>query len=40
VSEPLLQNPPPVQPYPQGSWGPQPAIDHLVRPFRWYLPQE
>jgi glucose-6-phosphate 1-dehydrogenase len=38
VSEPLLQNPPPVQPYPQGSWGPQPAIDHLVRPFRWYLP--
>jgi glucose-6-phosphate 1-dehydrogenase len=38
ISEPLLRNPPPVQPYAKGSWGPQPATDELVGPFHWYLP--
>jgi glucose-6-phosphate 1-dehydrogenase len=28
VSAPLLDNPPPVQPYTPGSWGPQPALGH------------
>ena len=31
VSTPLLENPPPAQPYPQGSWGP-PAINDLIAP--------
>ena len=30
VSAPLLDNPPPVQPYAPGSWGPQQALDHLA----------
>ena len=30
VSTPLLEDPPPVQPYPQGSWGP-PTINELDR---------
>jgi glucose-6-phosphate 1-dehydrogenase len=38
VSMPLLENPPPVQPYAPGSWGP-PAIDELIAPRRWYLPE-
>jgi len=38
ISAPLLDNPPPVQPYPPGSWGPQPALDHLAAPYRWHLP--
>jgi glucose-6-phosphate 1-dehydrogenase len=37
VSSPLLDNPPPIQPYPPGSWGPQPAVDELIAPFRWRL---
>ncbi len=40
ISEPLLQNPPPVEPYAKGSWGPQPATDRLIAPFRWHLPEE
>ena len=36
---PLLADPPPVRPYPPGSWGPA-AIDDLVRPFRWHLGQD
>jgi len=40
ISEPLLRNPPPVEPYAKGSWGPQPATDRLVAPFRWHLPEE
>jgi glucose-6-phosphate 1-dehydrogenase len=39
VSESLLKNPPAVQPYPPGSWGPEPAIDRLISPYRWYLPE-
>jgi glucose-6-phosphate 1-dehydrogenase len=38
VSDPLLGNPPPIQPYPPGSWGPQPALDHLTAPYHWHLP--
>jgi glucose-6-phosphate 1-dehydrogenase len=37
ISEPLLKNPPPVQPYKIGSWGPEPAVDKLISPHRWYL---
>ncbi|HKA94950.1 MAG TPA: glucose-6-phosphate dehydrogenase [Streptosporangiaceae bacterium] len=36
ISAPLLDNPPPVHPYPPGSWGPQPALDHFIAPFRWH----
>jgi glucose-6-phosphate 1-dehydrogenase len=37
ISAPLLDNPPPVQPYAPGSWGPQPALDRLVAPYHWHL---
>jgi glucose-6-phosphate 1-dehydrogenase len=37
ISAPLLENPPPVQPYDPGSWGPQPALDRLAAPYRWHL---
>jgi glucose-6-phosphate 1-dehydrogenase len=37
ISAPLLDNPPPIQPYAPGSWGPQPALDHLAAPYRWQL---
>ncbi|WP_030198155.1 glucose-6-phosphate dehydrogenase [Streptomyces sp. NRRL S-87] len=37
LSAPLLDAPPPVRPYAPGSWGPD-AIDALVAPHRWYLP--
>ena len=40
ISEPLLQNPPPVEPYAKGSWGPQPATDRLIAPFHWHLPED
>ena len=39
VSTPLLEDPPPVQPYDKGSWGP-PAINHLIAPRTWRLPFE
>ncbi|WP_229051784.1 glucose-6-phosphate dehydrogenase [Aeromicrobium sp. Leaf350] len=39
VSQPLLDAPPPVQSYPQGSWGPEAALE-LVAPRRWRLPFE
>jgi glucose-6-phosphate 1-dehydrogenase len=38
-SQPLLADPPPVKPYPQGSWGPN-AIHQLVAPNAWRLPFE
>ncbi len=38
ISTPLLEDPPPVQPYAPGTWGPQPALDHLAAPYRWHLP--
>jgi glucose-6-phosphate 1-dehydrogenase len=37
VSEPLLQDPPPVKPYPQGSWGPT-EVGGLIAPRSWRLP--
>jgi glucose-6-phosphate 1-dehydrogenase len=39
VSTPLLENPPPGQPYTEGSWGP-PAINDLIAPRTWRLPFE
>ncbi|MDF1704616.1 MAG: glucose-6-phosphate dehydrogenase [Aeromicrobium sp.] len=39
VSQPILDDPPPVQPYPQGSWGPEAALE-LMAPRRWRLPFE
>jgi glucose-6-phosphate 1-dehydrogenase len=37
ISQPLLDRPPPVQPYEPGSWGPA-TIDDLISPRRWHLP--
>ena len=39
VSMPLLEEPPPVRLYPQGSWGPK-SIHQLVAPHAWRLPFE
>jgi glucose-6-phosphate 1-dehydrogenase len=39
VSVPLLENPPPVRTYSQGSWGPN-AIHQLIAPHAWRLPFE
>jgi len=39
VSEPLLESPPPVMRYAQGSWGPN-AIHQLIAPKAWRLPFE
>jgi glucose-6-phosphate 1-dehydrogenase len=37
VSGPLLDRPPPLEPYEQGSWGP-PSAAALIAPRRWHLP--
>jgi glucose-6-phosphate 1-dehydrogenase len=37
VSQPVLEQPPPVEPYEPGSWGPEPVHD-LISPRRWHLP--
>ena len=37
VATPLLQNPPPIEFYEPGSWGPD-SIKHLIAPYRWCLP--
>jgi glucose-6-phosphate 1-dehydrogenase len=39
VSQPLLDNPPPVRLYPPGSWGPK-SIHQLIAPHAWRLPFE
>lgn len=39
LSQPLLDNPPPVRPYSAGSWGPN-QIHQLVAPRAWRLPFE
>ncbi len=39
ISEPLLQNPPPVQPYAPGSWGPD-SVNRLIEPHHWHLPSQ
>jgi glucose-6-phosphate 1-dehydrogenase len=36
VSAPLLESPPPVEPYATGSWGPA-SVARLVAPHRWFL---
>ena len=38
ISTPLLENPPPAEPYEPGSWGPASA-DRLIEPYRWHLPE-
>jgi glucose-6-phosphate 1-dehydrogenase len=38
ISTPLLRNPPPVEPYPRGSWGPE-SVNKLIAPYRWHLPE-
>jgi len=37
VSTPLIENPPPVELYSPGSWGPD-SVHRLIAPHRWYLP--
>ena len=37
ISAPLLDNPPPVQPYAPGSWGPPSSLDRLTAPYHWHL---
>ena len=37
ISEPLLDNPPPVEPYPVGSFGPE-SLKQLIAPYHWHLP--
>ena len=38
VSAPVLENPPPIEFYPQGTWGPY-SIERVIAPHRWTLPQ-
>jgi glucose-6-phosphate 1-dehydrogenase len=38
VAAPVLENPPPVEPYAKGSWGPDP-VKRVVAPDRWSLPR-
>ena len=37
ISTPLLDNPPPVEPYPVGSYGPD-SMKRLIAPYHWHLP--
>ena len=37
ISEPLLEKPPPVEPYAVGSWGPE-SVNRLIAPNHWHLP--
>jgi glucose-6-phosphate 1-dehydrogenase len=37
ISEPLLKDPPLVEPYPVGSWGPE-SVKRLIAPYHWHLP--
>ena len=37
VVAPVLADPPPIESYPQGSWGPDP-VHELIAPRRWHLP--
>jgi glucose-6-phosphate 1-dehydrogenase len=38
VAAPVLEDPPPVERYPKGSWGPY-SIERIVAPHHWTLPQ-
>jgi glucose-6-phosphate 1-dehydrogenase len=40
VMQPLLDSPPPVHPYPQGSWGPTHADSLVAGHSRWHTPWE
>jgi glucose-6-phosphate 1-dehydrogenase len=37
LSAPLLEQPPRVEPYFRGSWGPE-SVNRLIAPHHWYLP--
>jgi glucose-6-phosphate 1-dehydrogenase len=37
ISTPLLQDPPPVEPYSVGSYGPE-SVKRLIAPYHWHLP--
>jgi glucose-6-phosphate 1-dehydrogenase len=37
ISTPLLDNPPAVETYSPGSWGPEPSLARLAAPYRWHL---
>jgi glucose-6-phosphate 1-dehydrogenase len=37
IAAPLIENPPPVEPYSPGSWGPD-SVRRLIAPHHWYLP--
>jgi glucose-6-phosphate 1-dehydrogenase len=36
ISAPLLQSPPPAEPYESGTYGPA-SVDKLIAPYRWHL---
>src|SRR5512146_1984162 len=36
ISQPLLDDPPPVEPYERGSWGPA-SVEKLIAPYKWSL---
>jgi glucose-6-phosphate 1-dehydrogenase len=36
ISEPLLEKPPPVEPYAVGSWGPD-SVNRMTEPYHWHL---
>jgi glucose-6-phosphate 1-dehydrogenase len=38
ISMPLLDNPPAVEPYQPGSWGPE-SVRRIAAPHRWHLPE-
>ena len=38
VATPLLEDPPELETYEQGTWGPEAAIKRMISPFKWYLP--
>jgi len=39
VSAPLLESPPPVEPYAKASWGPA-SVDKITAPYHWHLPEK
>ena len=39
ASAPLLEKPPPAEPYSPGSWGPDDSLARLAAPFHWHLPE-
>jgi glucose-6-phosphate 1-dehydrogenase len=36
IATPLLEHPPPIEPYAPGSWGPS-SVDQVTAPYRWHL---